>query len=247
MNTCQLERIYFENVTYKANTFSQVLEAVDFDFPMDQTVVIQSSKPAHSVYLLEVLAGRKAPQAGRIFWNDTNILENLLDQDETPSDSSNYQSDGSHEDSYVGCYFENQRAHPQQTVAEVLKYMTGQVSGAMQVAYEASEHFEWGDILQTSFKNLTYEQQKLLMLVSATLKDPQMLILEDPATGLSEQNWLEYLDWVQKSQRAGHMRHIYLTNHHPAALRHLEYSLLHLEDGLLYLEDNQKQKKAIHF
>jgi hypothetical protein len=48
-------------------------------------------------------------------------------------------------------------------------------------------------------------------------------------------------------QRQGHLRHIYLTNNHPAAARHLDASIIYVEDGLIYLDEGQTFKKIVHF
>ena len=74
-----------------------------------------------------------------------------------------------------------------------------------------------------------------------------MLILEDPASGLSESVFLEILDLIQYGQRRGNLRHIYFTNHHPAALRHIDATVMHIEDGLIYIEEKFDTKKVFNF
>lgn len=227
--TISLDQISFENVSLLQNGIDPVLQAVDLQIPMDQTVIIQSSNPAHAVSLLEVLAGRREPQGGRVFWNENSLFEHE-------------ESDWTRHD-LVGCYFENQRPDPKMTVVGVFKSMT---SSAV-VLQEVIEHFDLANEMTKIFQSLSYEKQKLVLLIASTLKNPQMLILEDPASGLSEQSFLQFLDWVQMGQRMGHLRHVFLTNHHPAALRHLSCSTMYLEDGLIYFEQDQKAKKAVHF
>ena len=224
-----LDQISFENVSLLHNGFEPILQAVDFQIPMDQTIIIQSSNPIHAVFLLEVLAGRKEPQSGRIFWNENSLFEQD-DNEWTRHD-------------LVGCYFENQRPNPNQT----LKQLFAEVTLSRELISESVEHFDLQDDLQSPFKKLVYEKQKLALLIISTLKNPQMLVLEDPASGLNEKSFLQFLDWVQRGQRQGHLRHLFLTNHHPAALRHLDCSVMYLEDGLVYYEENQKFKKAVHF
>ena len=227
--TLSLDQILFENVSVLVNGLDPILQAVDLELPMDQTVIVQSSNPTHSVFLLEVLAGRKVPQSGRIFWNENN----LFDQDEKDWNSHDM----------VGCYFENQRPYPKNTLKQIFE----SVNCSEEIYNEIVEHFEIEEDLQKSFVNLSFERQKLVMLVTSTLKNPQMLILEDPASGLSEKTFLQFLDWIQKGQRQGHLRHVFMTNHHPAALRHLDCSIMYLEDGLIYFEENQNFKKVFHF
>lgn len=232
--TISLDQIAFENVSLLQNGFELILQAVDLQIPMDQTVLVQSSNPTHAVFLLEVLAGRREPQSGRIFWNEDNLFE----QDE---------NEWTRHD-LVGCYFENQRPDPKVTLLQFFqKVINPSLHGSEEMIAAIAEHFEWGDDMTKSFDKLTYEKQKLALLIASTLKNPQMLVLEDPASGLSEQSFLQFLDWVQQRQRMGHLRHLFLTNHHPAALRHLEHNVMYLEDGLIYYEEEQKFKKAVHF
>lgn len=227
--TIHLDQISFENVSLFKNGLDPVLQAVDVQIPMDQTIVIQSSNPEHAMALLEVIAGRKEPQSGRIFWNEKNLYE----QDE---------NEWTRHD-LVSCYFENQRPDPKVSVKNFFQSFHPD----QDVLHEMLEHFEMKNDIERSFKELSYEKQKLCLLMASTLKNPQMLILEDPASGLTEQSFLLFLDWMQRGQRMGHMRHVFLTNHHPTALRHFDYSIMYLEDGLIYLEEAEKQKKAVHF
>jgi ABC-type multidrug transport system ATPase subunit len=224
-----LDQILFENVSVLQNGLDPILQSVDLQIPMDQTVIIQSSNPNHAVFMLEVLSGRKEPQSGRILWNEVNLIEND-DKEWTMHD-------------LAGCYFENQRQHPEQIVEHIFDFLTP----SKELIQEAIEHFELEADVHRTFKSLTYEKQKIVMLISSTLKNPQMLILEDPASGISEKNFLQFLDWIQRGQRQSHLRHVFMTNHHPLALRHLECSFMYLEDGLIYFEENQKFKKAVHF
>ncbi len=230
INLPSLDQIIFENVSVSVEGFDPILQSVDLEIPMDQTIVLESSNPAHAVHLLSVLAGRRPPQSGRILWNEFNLFE--VDEEAMPTKH------------LIGSYFEHQRPHPD---ASLLKILT-QSCENKEVCKQARDHFEFtSEFLQKNFREVTYEMQKLVMLIAATLNQPQMLTLEDPAVGISEKIFLDYLDWIQMHQRRGHLRHIFLTNNHPAALRHLEVSRLFVEDGLLYIEDPDNFKKAVHF
>ncbi|MEK6627355.1 MAG: ATP-binding cassette domain-containing protein [Bdellovibrionota bacterium] len=224
-----LDHIFFENVSYQNEGLDPVLVHVDLELPMDQTIIIQSSNPAHSVHVLEILAGRKEPQSGKIKWTDQGAYGG------EESQVSVYE--------LVASYFESSRPDPNVLVQDLL---SGTGATAKIIA-EAVEHFELNKLTNKAFKSLSYETQKLVLLIIPTLSTPQMLILEDPAVGLSQEIFLNYLDWIQIWQRQGHLRHIYLTNNHPAAARHLEANIMYVEDGLIYLEENQGLKKIVHF
>lgn len=224
-----LDQISFENVSFQIEGLDPVLKCVDLKLPMDQTVIIQSGNPVHAVNLLEILAGRKEPQSGKVRWTDEFESEEALRQ--LPFFD------------FVSSYFESNRPDPDMIVNKLLLK-----SGAgLDVVNEAIEHFELQDVLKKKFRVLKYETQKLVLLVLATLKAPQMLVLEDPAVGLSEETFLNFLDWIQYGQRQGHMRHVFMTNNHPTAARHFDSISMIVDEGYIYLEQAEAFKKIVHF
>ena len=225
----QLEQIQFENVTFQIEGLDPVLKSVDLDLPMDQTVLVQASDPSHAVYVLEILAGRVSPQTGKIKWIDDANSENSL------TAMPFYE--------VVSGYFESQRPSPDVKVAELFK----QTGAAPDVIQAANDHFDLEAVMPSAFRELNYEMQKLMMLIVSTLRTPQMLVLEDPALGLSEDKFLDYLDWIQYWQRQGFLRHVFLTNNHPTAARHLDTITMFVDEGLIYIEDDPLYKKIVHF
>lgn len=226
-----LETIAFENITCWSEIKEPVLLHVDFELPADQTVIVKSSNPLHAIQFLEVLAGRKFPETGRVLINDQDRID-LMYNDEKYN-------------SLLGCYFENERAVA--VNAKVSQLISGSAWSEEQVS-EALEHFGILDLANKNFFDLSYENQKIILLLSAIKNNPEMLILEDPASGLSELYFLNFLDFIQFQQRRGHLRHIFLTNCHPTAEKKLiDATLLYVEDGFLYQEELLETKKAVHF
>ena len=225
----QLDQIKFENVSYQVTGFDPVLKSVDLNLPMDQTVIIQSTDPAHAVNFLELLAGHKPPHTGQVQWCDA-----LGSQDEINA-APFYE--------VVASYFESQRPPPEILIKNLLK----NTSAAQTVMDQAIEHFELKPKLNQKFRELTYENQKIILLIAATLRVPQMLVLDDPALGVSESQFLNYLDWIQYWQRQGHLRHIFMTNNHPTAARHFDHLSILIDEGYVYVEEETTPKKAYHF
>lgn len=224
-NAFDLEEVVLDNVTLSGQGIDPVLLSVDFTLPIDQTVIVESSNPQNAVYFLQFLAGRTQCQSGRLLWNSLDIFSEECDVD--PREA-------------MGCFFENDRVMPKDTFQSVW-------NTSPEAYKELVEHFELLAVHQKPLIQLSYELQRLAFLVRATLKEPQMLILQDPAVGLSEKVWLDFLDLVQLKQRRGSIRHIYMTNHHPTALRHLSYNKMYIEDGLIYFDAESGFKKAAHF
>lgn len=225
----QLESVQLENVSLQVEGLDPVLTSVDLDVPMDKTVVVKATNPMHAVHLLEILAGRREPQKGKVKWQNSVDSSNEL-----PSECFF---------GILSSYFESERPFPETEISKIFA-ATG---ASQQVIDSAVEHFCLQEKLNFAFKKLSYEQQKLIMLAVATLRMPQMLVLEDPAVGLSEECFLDFLDWIQLWQRQGHLRHIFLTNNHPTAARHLDAISMFVDEGLVYVEDTPLFKKVVQF
>lgn len=228
-NHAQLDRIKFENVSFQVEGLDPVLKSVDLELPTDQTVIVQATDPSHAVQLLEILAGLKQPQSGRVIYADSDDSEDVVD--ENPF----YE--------IVGSYFEFNRPSADTNISMIFN----ETGAAKEIIAQAAEHFEIESLLIRKFKELSFEQQKLILLIRSTLRTPQMLVLEDPAVGLSEDHFLNFLDWIQYWQRRGTLRHVYLTNNHPSAARHFEHTTMFVDDGLLYVEEPQVYKKIVNF
>lgn len=226
-----LNEIHLDNVTLNAFGRDAILQSVDLALPMDQTVIVESSNPQNSVYFLQLIAGRMNCNSGQLLWNGENIFaaENEINTNQI-----------------IASYFENHFFDRNQTVENLLKEsVTGCEFDFDQ--YDIFEQFEIEKYRKTQIKNLSYEFSKLVFLIKVVLASSQAIVLEDPAVGLSECNWLQLLDLIHYQQRRGHLRHIYMTNHHPTALQHLAFNKVFIEDGLLYFDEAAGYKKASHF
>ena len=224
-----LDQVQFENVSFQMEGLDPVLKCVDLSLPMDQTVIVQSTNPSHAVNLLEILAGRREPHAGRVKLTDE------LESEDSLKGVPFYE--------VVASYFESNRPDPNTIVGKLL-LKTG---ARPEIVDQAIEHFSLDTLLKKKFRVLSYETQKMLLLVISTLRVPQMLVLEDPAVGVSEEIFLNFLDWIQFWQRQGHLRHVFMTNNHPTAARHFTNSSMMVEDGFIYLEQTENYKKIVHF
>jgi len=231
MSSFDLNQLFLENVTLAQNSMDSniqpILHNVDFLIPMDQTIVIESSNPMHSVQFLQMLAGFKPCNSGKVLWNGQDVFsdEHEVDPREV-----------------MGVYFEGHFHSSEITIKNfLLSFLDSQK------IQEVCEMFELTPYLNNQFTKSNYGMRKLLTLIQVASKDPQILILEDPAQGLSEQQWLNFLDYIQLLQRKGSVRHIFMTNHHLTALNHIEHNKLFIEDGLIYFDESVPAKKVAHF
>ncbi|AZZ37071.1 hypothetical protein CIK05_09795 [Bdellovibrio sp. qaytius] len=226
-NLFDLNQVVLENVTLLQPGTDPVLQSVDFELPTDQTVVIESSNPNSSIQFLQFLSGSRPCTSGRILWNGQDIFagENEVDPR-----------------TVMGVYFEGGRHHLNISVKAFLDQFT-----TPEELKAICEQLDLTPYLNNDLGKLSYSVQKLVFMTQAIAKDPQILLLEDPASGLTEPQWLNFLDLIAYKQRAGHLRHIFMTNHHPTAMNHLGHNKLFLEEGIIYFDESAPTKKVAHF
>lgn len=226
-NLIDINQVYLENVTLAQPGLDPVLQSVDFDLPTDQTVVIESSNPNSSLQFLQFLSGARPSTSGRILWNGQDIFAD--DHEVDPR-------------TVMGSYFEGGRLNLNITVKAFFdQFVTPEELKVI------CEQLDLTPYLNNELGKLSYSVQKLIFMSQAVAKNPQMLLLEDPASGLTEQQWLNFLDLVQYKQRQGHLRHVFMTNHHPTALNHIGHNKLFLEEGIIYFDETAPTKKVAHF
>lgn len=231
-NNLEVNEIKLENVTLKVSSFHDpVLSAVDYNLPTDAVLLIESSNPQAATLFLKLMAGREDATSGRVLWNDESVFTTDCQID--PRES-------------MGCYFETFRAGQKETLKSILFKDLG-----ADEYYFVLDYFDLTDKAETLLKALPYSFQKLAYLIKSAASSQeqakQVLVLEDPASGLEESQWLCFLDYMQMQQRRGHLRHIFMTNHHPTAMRHIGHNTIYIEDGIIYIDENMNTKKASHF
>ncbi|GFO61565.1 molybdate ABC transporter ATP-binding protein ModF [Geomonas silvestris] len=80
--------------------------------------------------------------------------------------------------------------------------------------------------LDTPFRNLSYGEQRLVLLARAMVKQPDLLILDEPCQGLDDVNREMVLKLVDHLGKTGRSQILYVTHHQedkiPCILNHLE-------------------------
>jgi ABC-type transport system involved in cytochrome c biogenesis ATPase subunit len=224
----EISEIFLDQVSFVIEQRDPILKEVEILLPVDEMVVVETENPSHATSFLQLLAGRLRPTKGQLLWNQKNFFN-----DESPLDPH----------LFLGSYFESFKSPSTLTFRSLWqKFVTNE--SELNDLFDA---FDLQDVCDISFKDTPYAFQKLSQLVLPILKKPQILVLEDPAYGLTEDQWLNFLDFIQLNQRRGHLRHLFLTNSHPTALIHLDHQKLYIADGMIYLDQQTGFKKVSHF
>ncbi len=223
----EINQLQLENVTLIKRGVDPILDRVDIQLPVDQTVIVESSNPYHALTFLEMIAGYVRCETGRILWSGQDIFSDEMEFDPRPT---------------IGACFEGKNHAPAVSLLTFMKTFA-----EPQELETIIEMFELTPYMGQLFSGLEYGFQKLIYLIRALAKQSQLILLEDPAQGLTEQNWLNFLDYLQLKQREGYARHVFVTNSHSTAFNNLEHNKIFIEDGVIFFDESAPVKKIAHF
>ncbi|MGD9505526.1 MAG: ABC transporter ATP-binding protein, partial [Syntrophobacteraceae bacterium] len=84
-----------------------------------------------------------------------------------------------------------------------LPWQKREEAAALRHSIEALEMVGLGHCLDAPAKSLSYGNQRLLEVARALATDPRLLILDEPAGGMNEQETLDLIELIRKVRRRG--------------------------------------------
>ncbi len=113
---------------------------------------------------------------------------------------------------------------------------------ALDIALEKLEFVGLGEYAETLSSNLSYGNQRLLEIARALATRPKLLILDEPAGGMNEQETVELIDLIGKMRKMGLT--ILLIEHDMGLVMKACDKLVVIEYGSKIAEGNPEKIKA---
>lgn len=154
--------------------------------------------------LLFAISGILEPTKGEIYFNDTKI------------------NDVSIEDRNIGMVFQNYSLYPHMTIAENLMFplkMKGiKKKQALEKAKEISKLIHVEELLNRKPKELSGGQQQRVAIGRAIIKDPEVLLMDEPFSNLDEALRLEMREEIKSLQKKTGITTLFVTHDQEEAL-----------------------------
>jgi iron complex transport system ATP-binding protein len=179
-------------VRYSATT---ALRDVSFDLPAGLAAAVVGPNGSGKTTLLRSLAGLVSPTSGEVRWRERPriafVLQHGADQQWLPL-----------------------------TAAEVIRMGRFAELGALRplrradrtAVSTAAERMEVADLLRAQFSDLSGGQRQRVLLAQALVQEPDVLLLDEPITGLDLASQQRILDVINEETDAG--RTVVLSTHH---------------------------------
>lgn len=210
-------KIQLNNITKE---FKEVVAVKDLTISIDEGSLVCLLGPSGcgKSTTLSMIAGLEKPTSGEIYFEGENVND----------------IDAEYRD--IGMVFQNYALYPHMTVMEniafPLKMRKVKKEERMKKVKEVAEILQIGDLLNRKPSKLSGGQQQRVAIARALVKDPKILLLDEPLSNLDARLRIELRDEIRCIQRRLGITTIFVTHDQEEALS-ISDKILLLNKGIL--------------
>ena len=233
MKALPIEKLSFKNLSFGYENPNEIFCDVSFEFPMNQFVWLKSGVNSGRSTLLQLLAGLQRPSHGVYFINNQLVTDLTFDEWIPYRGSMGYGFD-------FGGLLAN-RTLVENLTLPLLYHRTCTEADAIEKAHWYLDHL--GGYKQRDQRPAFVPGglRKLVCLIRAVITQPQLLLLDDPSVGLSEETFGKFIEILKKFKSQDIIKHIYISSFDEKAIRPLHPLEVLISERKLVLAVHQKE------
>ncbi len=216
----------FEEVTKIYPPFFKALININFTVKKGDFIILTGPTGAGKTTLLKLLYREEEPTSGEIYWEEVPYSELKYDQIIKLRQK-------------MGIVFQDHKLFPELTVYENIKIglviSQRKVEDPKYLIYEYLERFDLSHKAQKKVKELSGGEQQKVGVIRALIKEPEILIADEPTGNLDPQSILEILKIFQNLNNKGTT--IILATHDPTILNKKIGKIVKLSRGEIVKND----------
>lgn len=232
-----IESLKFESLEFGFEGQDPIFVSVDFSFPMNQTVWVKAHSGTGRSSLLQILAGVQVPNKGKYLINDHDVTEMSFEEFLPWRLNIGYGFD------FGGLI--NNRTLKENCLLPLLYHKICTES-------EANERVEslFSKLDATKFLNqrpalVPGGIRKLTCLMRSVITEPDLLLLDDPTVGLSQEVALKFFDHIQELRNKKRARHVFISSFDEKIMNLIPHTEIFIDEGLIHSEVGS-DKKVVH-
>jgi phospholipid/cholesterol/gamma-HCH transport system ATP-binding protein len=238
MSSLVIESLQFDALSFQFETGESVFEAVDFKFPIHQTVWVKAESGSGRSTLLQILAGLQVPSKGRYLINDQPVSEMTFEE------FMPYRLQ-------IGYGFDFGGLINNRTLEENLTLPLAYHNLCSQSEAEEKARFYLKELGALKYKDMRPALvpggvRKLTCLIRALIHEPQMLLLDDPNVGLSQDTILKYFDLIERLKAKGKCQHVFISSFDEKLMNLLPHTEIFVDSGMIYHMGEDVEKKVVN-
>jgi ABC-type lipoprotein export system ATPase subunit len=238
MSSLKIESLQFDALSFQVESGEIIFEAVDFKFPVQQMVWVRAESGSGRSTLLQILAGLQVPTKGKYLINDQAVSEMTFEEFMPYRLQIGYGFD-------FGGLINNRTLEENLTLPLVYHNLCSLPEAESRARDYLKElgAFKYKDMRPALVPGGV---RKLTCLIRALIHEPQMLLLDDPNVGLSQDTILKYFDLVEKLKAKGKCQHVFVSSYDEKLMNLLPHTEIFVDSGMIYHMGEETEKKVVN-
>ncbi len=233
-----IQSIKFDGLTFQYESEGNIFENVDFEFPLNRITWVKAESGSGRSTLLQILAGLQIPNKGRYLLNDENVSDMSFEEFLPYRLQIGYGFD-------FGGLINNRTLHENVTLPLVYHKLMSAADAKKRVDdyFQRLGMLKYKDQRPSAVPGGT---RKLTCLIRALITHPQMLLLDDPSVGLSQDTALKFMDLIQELRQDGFLQHVFLSSFDDKFMSLFEHEEIFIDQGMIHHHFTEGDKKVVH-
>lgn len=231
-----IKSLKFESVFFQHDSQDPILMNTDFEFPINENVLIQSVQGAGKSTLLQILSGLIVPKTGKYSINDDNVTDMSFEEFLPYRLSIGYTFD------YGGLI--NNKTIYENLMLPLLYHKIVDVVEANRRVMEVIKFFDLEKFKDERPAHIPGRVRKISCLLRPMVMHPQMLLLDDPSVGLGHETAGKFIDLISKHRAERGLKHVFISSYDEKFMSQINHITVHLDSGQLYYHQADGNKAA---
>lgn len=228
----EISSLALDNLTFGYEPGRNVFESLSFEMPMNGNIFITGQLGSGASTLLKLLSVLVQPQSGSVKVNGINTSEMSFDEFLPIRKTIGYTFD-------LGGLLSNRTLSENLKLPLLYHKLCSEEEAEKRVMDIMSEFSLLAD-MEKRPGAVGGGVRKLACVLRAFVIDPQMIVMDDPFTGLGMENSRKLVRLVQERREKGTLKHVFLTSRDEVWPHWIGCDALYVEAGQLRFE----QRKA---
>ncbi len=198
----------FPSRNKKANEEVVAVNNFNFTIPDGKLIGLLGPSGCGKSTTLYMISGLQKPSSGKIFFGDDDVTE-------LPTESRG-----------IGLVFQNYALYPHMTVKQNILFPLQNLKGAdkltkeemLERTYEAAKLVQLEDLLERKPSELSGGQQQRVAIARALVKQPRVLLLDEPLSNLDARLRLQTREEIRRIQRETKITTVFVTHDQEEAM-----------------------------
>lgn len=215
MITCQdLHSLELKNVRFAYESGGDIFEDFSLKVPAHRAIWLRAHSGAGKSTLLRILAGLSVPSAGGYWINDQNVTEMSFEEFLPYRLSIGYGFD-------LGGLLNNMTLF-QNLLLPLAYHKLVSPEDAVARVGGAMDFFGLSAVAERRPFSVSGSQRKLTCMIRPFILQPQLVLLDDPGTGLKKENMANVAKFIEESFEHKGLRQVIFTGEDPSLAKALD-------------------------